>query len=97
MPAVEVSRARADRALELSPRVALRPEPFGALCYHYDTRRLVFLKDRDLVRVLETLRSHDSLTATFDACAIADSRRTAFAQAVAALIESEVVRERADG
>jgi putative mycofactocin binding protein MftB len=26
-------------------RKSLRPEPFGALAYHYGTRRLVFLKD----------------------------------------------------
>ena len=57
MPAVEVPPAAlVDRALELAPRVALRPEPFGALAYHYDTRRLVFLKDRDLVRVVEAWR-----------------------------------------
>ncbi len=29
--------------------MGLRPEPFGALAYHYDTRRLVFLKSTDLV------------------------------------------------
>jgi mycofactocin biosynthesis protein MftB len=91
MPGVVV-----DRALELAPRVALRPEPFGALAYHYGTRRLVFLKDRDLVRVVEALASHATLTAAFDACAIADRRRPAFERAIAGLIESEIVRERAD-
>jgi putative mycofactocin binding protein MftB len=91
MPAVVV-----DRALELAPRVALRPEPFGALAYHYGTRRLVFLKDRDLVRVVEALASHATLTAAFDACAIADRRRPAFERAIAGLIESEMVCERAD-
>ena len=40
-----------DRRLALPPRVALRPEPFGALAYHYDTRKLVFLKHPDVVRV----------------------------------------------
>jgi putative mycofactocin binding protein MftB len=85
-----------DRALELAPRVTLRPEPFGALAYHYGTRRLVFLKDRDLVRVVEALASHATLAAAFDACAIADRRRPAFERAIAGLIESEMVRERAD-
>ena len=32
--------------LELDPQVALRPEPFGALAYHYGNRRLVFLGTR---------------------------------------------------
>jgi putative mycofactocin binding protein MftB len=90
------SLALADRALELAPRVALRPEPFGALAYHYGTRRLVFLKDRQLVRVVEALASHPSLEATLDACAVDVRRRAAFARAIAGLIESEMIRERAD-
>ena len=32
-----------------SPSVALRPEPFGALVYHFGTRRLSFLKTPQLV------------------------------------------------
>jgi putative mycofactocin binding protein MftB len=95
MPAVEVPPAAlVDRALELAPRVALRPEPFGALAYHYGTRRLVFLKERDLVRVVEALAAQPTLGAAFDACAIADRRRPAFERAIAALLDSEIVRER---
>ena len=45
-------------AYQLSPRVGLRPEPFGALAYHFDTRRLVFLKSTDLVDVVRSLASH---------------------------------------
>ena len=85
-----------DRALDLAPRVALRPEPFGALAYHYGTRRLVFIKDRQLVRVVEALASHTSLAEAFDACAVPERRRPAFEQAIAGLIESEMIRERAD-
>src|ERR1700761_7377440 len=33
------------RSLRLSPQVGLRPESFGAMSYHYGTRRLSFLKD----------------------------------------------------
>src|SRR5215471_9353850 len=97
MASAEVqSIALDDRALELAPRVSLRPEPFGALAYHYGTRRLVFVKDRQLVRVVEELASHPSLNATYDACGVAERRRAAFTQAIAGLIESEMVRERAD-
>ncbi|HLK45992.1 MAG TPA: mycofactocin biosynthesis chaperone MftB [Acidimicrobiales bacterium] len=39
----------------LSDQATLRPEPFGALAYHYGTRRLVFVKTKGLVRVLEHL------------------------------------------
>jgi mycofactocin biosynthesis protein MftB len=91
-----MSEALNDRALELAPRVALRPEPFGALAYNYTNRRLVFLKDRDLVRVVESLASHDTVATAFEACGITDRRRPAFERAIASLIESEMVRERAD-
>jgi putative mycofactocin binding protein MftB len=96
MPAVDApSDALVDRALELNPRVALRPEPFGALAYHYDTRRLVFLKHPDLVRVVEALSAHASLGNALDECSISPQRRATFVQAIASLIESEMVRDRA--
>jgi hypothetical protein len=56
----------------------------------------VFLKDRQLVRVVEALGSQPSLGAAFDACDVGDRRRQAFTRAIAGLIESEMVRERAD-
>lgn len=34
-----------DAAWDLHPQVAVRPERFGALLYHFGTRRLSFLKD----------------------------------------------------
>ena len=83
-----------DTPLELDPQVALRPEPFGALAYHYGTRRLVFMKHRDVVAVAQQLASHPSLSATLAACGIAESRWPSFAKAFASLNESEIVRER---
>ena len=44
-----------DRRLALDPQVALRPEPFGALAYHYGNRRLVFLRHPDMLRVVRRL------------------------------------------
>ena len=41
-----------DEAWRLSPSVALRPEPFGALAYHFGNRKLTFLKRPELVRVV---------------------------------------------
>jgi putative mycofactocin binding protein MftB len=83
-----------DTPLQLDPQVALRPERFGALAYHYRTRRLVFLKDRDVVAVATALDAHPSLSATLRACGIAESRWPSFATAFASLNESEIVRER---
>ncbi len=83
-----------DTPLELDPRVALRPEPFGALVYHYGTRRLVFMKHRDVVTVAEQLAVHPSLSATLRSCGIDESRWPSFEKAFASLNESEIVRER---
>ena len=84
-----------DTALELDPQVALRPEPFGALAYHYGNRRLVFLKHVDMVRVAKDLGNHPTLQATLEACEIAPARWTSFAKAFESLQSSHVVRERA--
>ena len=83
-----------ETALELHPQVALRPEPFGALAYHYGNRRLVFLKHVDMVRVAKDLGNHPSLQATLEACEIAPARWTSFEKAFASLKSSDVVRER---
>ena len=81
-------------ALELHPQVALRPEPFGALAYHYGNRRLVFLKHADVVSVARNLSNHDTLQATLEACGIAPARWPSFATAFQSLQSSEIVRER---
>ena len=83
-----------DQALELHPQVALRPEPFGALAYHYGNRRLVFLKHPDIVRVAQQLGDHPTLSATLEACEVAPSRWPNFATAFESLKSSEIVRER---
>jgi putative mycofactocin binding protein MftB len=84
-----------ERALELHPQVALRPEPFGALAYHYGNRRLVFLKHPDVVRVVRLLADHQSVEAAFDAAGIAAARRPSFERALASLLDSEMLRDRA--
>ncbi len=76
-------------AYRLSPRVGLRPEPFGALAYHFDTRRLVFLKSTDLVDLVESLDDHPSATAAIEA--LAPRRRRSFETALASLFDSGVV------
>jgi putative mycofactocin binding protein MftB len=84
-----------DRALDLHPQVALRPEPFGALAYHYGNRRLIFLKHPDVVAVVRALGDHPTLQAALDACGIAESRWPAFDRALTSLVESEMLVERA--
>lgn len=93
-PPVLDTAALGGACLELDPQVALRPEPFGALAYHYGNRRLVFLKHPDVVRVVRELGNHPSLDDTLRACDINPKRWPSFATAIQSLITSEVVRER---
>jgi putative mycofactocin binding protein MftB len=84
-----------DRPWDLHPQVSVRPEPFGALLYHFGTRRLSFLKDRTLLRVVQGLGK--ARTAR-EACASAGVDPTALARyqrALGALVRSHVVIERA--
>jgi mycofactocin biosynthesis protein MftB len=81
------------RRLELDPQVALRPEPFGALAYHYGNRRLIFLKHPDVVRVVRALSEHDSVADTLRACSIDEDRWPTFVEALESLLRSGVLRE----
>lgn len=89
--AVEFDAARAWR---LHPRVALRDEPFGALAYHFDTRRLSFLKSLDLVRVVRALERAPSAAAACDAAGIGAERRPSYRRALAELARGEMIVER---
>ena len=80
---------------EVSPQVALRPEPFGALAYHYGNRRLVFVRKPELVSLLDRLAAHTSLGAALDASGIAVRRWPAFVTALSELENSEIIRARA--
>ncbi len=81
------------RRLALHPQVALRPEPFGALAYHYGNRKLIFLKHPDVVRVVEALPDHDSLADTLTACGVERHRWRSFESALASLYDSEMLHE----
>jgi mycofactocin biosynthesis protein MftB len=83
-----------DRAYRLSPAATLRPEPFGALAYHFGNRRLSFLKSRQLVTVVRLLDSHDSAADALDAAGVRAEQRARYAAALAALAESEVIDAR---
>ena len=61
-------------AWALDPQVSLRPEPFGALAYHFGTRRLSFLKSRTLFEVVESLSAQPSARAACDAAGVGDER-----------------------
>lgn len=79
----------AGRRYRLHERVALRPEPFGALAYHYGNRRLNFLRAPELVALVESLAEHDNPRAAFDAAGIEPRRWPSFEKALASLAASD--------
>ena len=81
------------RPWTLSERVSLREESFGALAYHHDTRRLVFLKSPDLVELVRRLSDYESAIAAIDDL-VAASARPRYERALRDLISSEVLDAR---
>ena len=77
-----------------SHSVALRPEPFGALVYSFSTRKLSFLKSKQLVTVVENLGDHPTANATLTACGVSDVQRPAYVQALADLARSNMIEVR---
>ena len=84
----------AARAYRLDPAVALRPEPFGALAYHYGNRRLTFLRSPDLVALVRDVEHHDSVDQALAVSGIDPARWPVFRKALASLAEAEVLRAR---
>ena len=76
-------------ALELHPQVALRPEPFGALLYHFGTRKLSFLKDRTVVGIVRSLPEHPSARDALHAAGFDES--SCYAKALGVLADSRML------
>jgi putative mycofactocin binding protein MftB len=79
----------------LDDRVALRPESFGALAYHFGSRRLSFLKHPQLVRVVEALAEHETADAAIRAAGVSEQNRAAMTGALATLAETGMIVGRA--
>src|SRR5215469_18541879 len=83
-----------DRAWRVDPRVSMRPEPFGALLYHFGTRRLSFLKNQTVLAVVRSLADHPSARSACLACGISEAELPAYARALGALADSKMIAER---
>lgn len=83
-----------DRPWRVHPQVALRPEAFGALAYHFGTRRLSFLKSPELRALVQSLADHPTARAACAAAALEGPTLASYAQALGTLATTEMIIER---
>jgi putative mycofactocin binding protein MftB len=83
-----------DAAWELHPQVAVRPERFGGLLYHFGTRRLSFVKDRRLLAAVRGLAEQPSARAACDAAGVQHAELARFQAALAVLAASHLITAR---
>jgi len=78
----------------LDDRVAVRPEPFGALLYHFGTRRLSFLKDPLLLTVVRGLADHPTARSACESAGVGAQAMPAYQRALGTLAGSAMIRIR---
>jgi putative mycofactocin binding protein MftB len=83
-----------DRAWTLDPQVSVRPERFGALLYHFRTRRLSFLKDPRLLAVVQSLADAPTAREACGRAGVDEGALPAFERALARLADTEMLQER---
>jgi len=84
-----------DRPWQLHPQVSVRPERFGALLYHFGTRRLSFLKSPALLTVVNSLGATASAREACQAAGVPEAELPAYATALATLASSQMITARA--
>ncbi len=83
-----------DAAWRLHPQVSIRPERFGALVYHFGTRRLSFLKNTTLLEIVRSLDAHPSARAACAAAGVGAADLPSYHSALATLAGSSTICER---
>jgi putative mycofactocin binding protein MftB len=84
-----------DQPWRVDDRVAVRPEPFGALLYHFGTRRLSFLKNTTVLAVVRSLAEHPSARSACAAAGVTPAALPAYERALATLAASQMISQRA--
>jgi len=84
-----------DGAWQLHPQVSIRPERFGALLYHFGTRRLSFVKNAVLRDVVVALGCEPTARAALASCNVAAVDVPVITRALAGLAASSMICERA--
>ncbi len=78
-------------AYRLHPNVAVRPEPFGALVYHYGNRKLVFLKSSRMVALVKSLNDAPSVRAALETNGVAAKNTERYVAALNSLLASDML------
>ena len=82
------------RPWALNEQVELRPEPFGALAYHFGTRRLSFLKSRKLLAVVRGLAEQPTGSEACLAAGVSEAELPGYARALDTLAQTGMITER---
>ena len=80
-----------DLGWQLHPQVAVRPESFGALLYHFGTRKLSFLKNTTILTVVNSLEDHPDARSALRAAGIDDDRQAPYLHALGVLVSSNML------
>jgi putative mycofactocin binding protein MftB len=80
-----------DEAWRLDDAVSLRPEPFGALAYHFGTRKLSFLKVKPLVAVVTALADSATVADALRTAEVPETQWPAYAKALRTLADSGMI------
>ena len=85
-----------DGGWRLHHQVAVRPEPFGALLYHFGTRKLSFLKNRTIVAIVNSLDEHADVRSACRAAGVADGQQAPYLHALGVLVQSQMLVPKED-
>lgn len=69
----------------------MRPEPFGALLYHFGTRKLSFLKNRTILAVIESLPDHPDVRSALRAAGVEAADEAPYLHALGVLVSSNML------
>jgi mycofactocin biosynthesis protein MftB len=89
--AVTASPLELNGRWRLHPQVALRPEPFGALLYHFGTRKLSFLKNPTVVSLVQSLPDYADMNEALRASGIDSAAAGPYRRALATLVASNML------
>jgi putative mycofactocin binding protein MftB len=84
-----------DQQWELAPMVEIRPEPFGALAYHFGTRRLTFLKRVELARAVQLLSDSPDVRTALTEAGVSMADWDVYATALESLADAGMICRRA--